>query len=241
MGKTNAQKAVPRGVAAGIPGRGQSPRLQPAVAGRGASRNAFALLIAAVFAAGIASLVYEVVWLRQLGLSLGSTAVATSVMLSAFLGGLALGGWFMGKRADGAAFPARTLLRVEIAAAALGVLSIPALALAGRAYVLIAETTSGGPLVSLGLRSLVALLVMLVPATLFGMTFPLATVAAGRLVPGQTAAGAVSAASSFGSAVGGLLCGLWFEPAYGLFAAAAIGACFNVVAAAAAWLVHRSA
>jgi len=200
--------------------------------------GSFALLVSTVFLAGVASLVYEVVWIRQLGLSLGSTAVAFSVMLSAFLGGLALGGWYMGKRSDAAPFPARTLGRIELAAAALGVLSIPALALVGRAYVLVAVNVSESPVVSLGLRSLVALLVMLAPATLFGMTFPLATVIGGRLVGAQSAVGAVSAASSFGSAVGALLCGLWFEPAYGLFASAAIGAGFNLVAAACAFAVH---
>ncbi|MBE0417474.1 MAG: hypothetical protein IBX63_06900 [Coriobacteriia bacterium] len=201
--------------------------------------GSFALLVMAVFLAGAASLVYEIVWIRQLGLSLGSTAVAFSVMLSAFLGGLALGGWYMGRRSDLAPFPSMTLVRIEVAAAALGVLSIPALAVVGRAYVLIAITTSGDPLVSLGLRSLVALMVMLAPATLFGMTFPLATVIGGKLVGAQKAAGTVAAASSFGSAAGALLAGLWFEPAYGLFTSAAIGAGFNVVAASCALLVHQ--
>lgn len=196
-------------------------------------------LMTAVFSAGVASLVYEVVWIRELGLSLGSTAVAFSVMLSAFLGGLALGGWVMGKRADGLASPARTLLYVELGAAALGVLAIPALSAAGRAYVTIAQVTAGGPLVSLGLRSAIALLVMLVPATLFGMTFPLATVAGGRLTSGQRAAGAVSAASSFGSAAGALLAGMWFEPALGLFASAVVGAGFNLLAALFALILSR--
>ena len=199
-----------------------------------AAKSAFALLVAAVFFAGVASLVYEVVWIRQLGLSLGSTAVAFSVMLSAFLGGLALGGWYMGERSDAIETPSKTLVRVEVAAAVLGILAIPALAFAGRLYVYVSVMFAGSPAVSLGLRSLVALVVMLIPATLFGMTFPLATVAGGRLVGGR-AAGAVSAASSFGSAVGALLCGLWFEPAFGLFTSAAIGAGFNLAAAALAF------
>ena len=203
-------------------------------------RGAFGLLVVAVFFAGMASLVYEVVWIRQLGLSLGSTAVAFSVMLSAFLGGLALGGWYMGRRADSAPRPFLSLARIELAAAALGVAAIPVLALVGRAYVLIAVNVSGDPWISLALRSVVALLVMLVPATLFGMTFPLATAAGGRLVAGETSVGVISAASSFGSAAGAILCGLWFEPAYGLFTSAAIGAAFNLVAAGAAYWVHRN-
>lgn len=202
------------------------------------SRSALAPLIGVVLSAGIASLIYEVVWIRQLGLSLGSTAVAFSVMLSAFLGGLALGGWAMGRRADTDPFPARTLARVEVAAAILGLLSIPALAFAGRAYVWLALSVAGGPMVSLALRSIIALLVMLVPAILFGMTFPLATVVGGRLTEGRKAAAIVSATSSFGSAIGALLSGLWLEPAYGLFTSAAVGAGFNLVAALLAYALH---
>ena len=40
---------------------------------------------------GMASLAYEVVWLRRLGLLLGGTQVAASLALGAFMGGLALG------------------------------------------------------------------------------------------------------------------------------------------------------
>jgi len=205
------------------------------------SAAGFWLLVVAVFFAGVASLIYEVVWIRVLGLSLGSTAVAFSVMLSAFLGGLALGGWYMGKRSDSMASPVNTLVWVELAAGVLGVLAIPALKGAGRAYVYASVMLSGSALASLTLRSVIALVVMLIPATLFGMTFPLATVAGGRMVGGQKAAGAVAAASSFGSAVGALLSGLWLEPAFGLFAAAAIGAGFNLLAAGCAFVVHRRA
>ena len=116
------------------------------------SRRAFALLLAAVFWAGAASLVYEVVWIRQLGMSLGSTAIASSVMLSSFLAGLALGSWISGRRADAVVSPLRSLVRIELFAALLGALSVPVLELAGRAYVYLAITTSAGPAVSLGLQ-----------------------------------------------------------------------------------------
>ena len=214
---------------------------QPVARGSRSTPAGLFPLVGAVLCAGIASLIYEVVWIRQLGLSLGSTAVAFSVMLSAFLGGLARGGWFMGRRADTDPFPARTLAWVEVAAAILGVLSIPALTLAGRAYVWLALSVAGGPVLSLVLRSAIALAVMLLPAILFGMTFPLATVVGGRLMHGRKAAAIVSAASSFGSAIGALLCGLWLEPAYGLFTSAAIGAGFNLLAAASAFSLHAKA
>ena len=203
----------------------------------------FILVLKAVALAGIASLIYEVLWVRQLGLSLGSTAIATSVMLSAFLGGLALGSTWMGRRADTLEQPARALMLVELAAAALGIAAIPALTAAGGAYVFLARTLGATGFLATCLRALFALIVMMIPAAFFGMTFPLATTVGARLVRRPaTAAGAVSAVSSFGSAIGALLCGLWLEPTLGIFRSALIGAGFNVLAAACAaavWLLVR--
>jgi len=197
----------------------------------GKQNIAFTLLVSAVFGAGASSLIYEVLWIRQLGFALGSTAVATSIMLAAFLGGLALGSWLMGRVADKLVNPLKTFAIIEVCAAITGLASIPALAYAGRAYVLIATTTGITGFGSMVLRGVFALIIMAIPATLFGMTFPLATVAGARLVGGDTAAGIVSAASSFGSAAGALVCGVWLEPTFGLFGSALVGAGLNIVAA----------
>jgi predicted membrane-bound spermidine synthase len=203
------------------------------------TRTPFGLLLGAVASAGAASLVYEVVWIRELGMSLGSTAIASSVMLSSFLAGLALGSWISGKRVDASPSPLRTLVRIELLAAAIGALSVPVLGAAGRAYVYLAATTAAGPGVSLALRAAFSIVVVLVPATLFGMTFPVATSAAARLVDVSKAGGWVSAASSFGSAVGALLAGLALEPLLGLTGSALAGATINVLAAGIAWLARR--
>ncbi|MBN2404731.1 MAG: hypothetical protein JXE06_04040 [Coriobacteriia bacterium] len=208
----------------------QAVRATPAV-DRKALRLPFGLLLAAVFAAGSASLVYEVVWVRQLGMSLGSTAIASSVMLSAFLGGLAVGSWLSGRKADESPSPLKSLVRIEIAAAVIGAVSVPVLAAAGRAYVLVAVTTSAGSETSLVLRALFSLVAMFIPAALFGMTFPVATAAAARLVDVDKAGGGISAASSFGSAAGAAAAGLFLEPLLGLTESAYAGASLNILAA----------
>ena len=192
----------------------------------------FSLLLASVGLAGAASLLYEVLWVRQLGLSLGSTALATSTMLSAFLGGLALGSWISGRRADRLESPVSALAKVQLAAAAVGAVAVPVLGFTGRAYVLVATGLSAGPGLSLALRVVFSLVVMLLPATLFGMAFPLSVVAATRLTRLEWASSGVYAASSFGSAFGASLGGLLLEPAFGLTVSALFGATVNVVAAA---------
>lgn len=190
--------------------------------------------------AGAASLLYEVVWARQLGLSLGSTAIATSTMLTAFLGGLALGGWLGGRRADVVASPMAVLMRIEVGAALLGAASVPLLAATGRAYVLVVTGMGAAPSVAMLLRAFFSLLVMLVPATLFGAAFPLAAAAAARVEADGRVAGGVYAASSFGSALGAAVGGLLLEPALGLTGAALVAAGLNVLAALVAWAGSRS-
>src|SRR4051812_5124752 len=49
-------------------------------------------------ASGAAALVYEVAWTRLLTLEMGHTVAATSTVLAAFMGGLAVGAWIAGPR-----------------------------------------------------------------------------------------------------------------------------------------------
>ncbi len=197
--------------------------------------GSLALLLGAVGSAGIASLLYEVIWVRQLALSLGSTAIAGATMLSAFLAGLALGSWLAARRVDAQLSPLLALAKLELAAAVIGALSVPMLEYAGRAYVVAAGALGGGPGVAMVLRAVFSLVVMLLPATLFGMAFPLASSAAARLAGPERAASGVSAVSSFGSAIGAALGGLLLEPLFGITLAAMVAVAFNLLAAAAAW------
>jgi len=50
-----------------------------------------------LFISGAASLVYELIWIRQLALIFGGTLYAISAVLCAFMTGLALGGWSISK------------------------------------------------------------------------------------------------------------------------------------------------
>jgi spermidine synthase len=58
------------------------------------------LIISLFIVAGLASLIYQVVWFKQLSYFLGSTTYSQSVVLATFMGGLALGSWYWGARAD---------------------------------------------------------------------------------------------------------------------------------------------
>src|SRR5436305_13285938 len=60
----------------------------------GSRRRAFVVLYSL---SGCAGLVYEGTWTRMLTLQLGHTVAAASTVLAAFMGGLAVGAWIVGR------------------------------------------------------------------------------------------------------------------------------------------------
>ena len=58
------------------------------------------LILSLFFVSGALALVYEVVWSRMMMHVFGSTAVAVGTVLAAFMTGMAIGSWFIGKFAD---------------------------------------------------------------------------------------------------------------------------------------------
>src|SRR5688572_3124624 len=58
------------------------------------------LLYIIFFLSGATGLVYQVIWVRLTGLVFGNTSHAIAVVLGAFMAGLALGSWWLGRKAD---------------------------------------------------------------------------------------------------------------------------------------------
>jgi spermidine synthase len=57
------------------------------------------LLCGLVFLSGASALIYQLLWLRLLGLVFGVTAHAASTVLASFMAGLAIGSYFTGRLA----------------------------------------------------------------------------------------------------------------------------------------------
>eukprot|EP01051_Picozoa_sp_SAG22_P036966 SAG22_NODE_18189_length_291_cov_1.067708_2_plen_63_part_01 len=55
------------------------------------TNNKIGLALGLVFLSGFAALVYQVLWMKQLGLLFGNTSHAASVTLASFFAGLATG------------------------------------------------------------------------------------------------------------------------------------------------------
>ena len=64
------------------------------------SRRVHGLIFTWFFFSGMAGLIYEVLWSRQLGLVFGTTLYAVGTVLAVFMAGLALGSFLFGRLAD---------------------------------------------------------------------------------------------------------------------------------------------
>jgi len=72
------------------------------------------LILSIFFITGLTGLAYELVWIRLLILSFGSTQFAITTVLSTFMAGLALGSIIFGRLVDKYRFPLRVYAAIEI-------------------------------------------------------------------------------------------------------------------------------
>src|SRR5215475_13005591 len=79
------------------------------------SQNRGWMVLALFFCSGATALVYEVIWSKFLSQMFGSTIYAQTVVLAAFMGGLALGNKLFGRWADKIQKPVHIYGYLEIA------------------------------------------------------------------------------------------------------------------------------
>src|SRR2546427_6603853 len=92
---------------------------------RSSAARAYSLFF---FLSGATGLVYELLWVRVLYQTFGSTIQSITTVVAAYMGGLGLGAWLLGRRADRHERPAALYGRLEIAIGLFGLASPPVLA-----------------------------------------------------------------------------------------------------------------
>src|SRR5262249_53673024 len=140
-----------------------------------------AFFVSLYAASGAAALILEIAWTRMLTLTLGHTVAASSTVLAAFMGGMAMGAWAAGLYDDQFLRPAvrSDAARLRIYAAMELVVALAAVAMP---YVL---STFSGPLrwayangeapIRFGLlRIALSAAALGIPTAAMGATFPLA-------------------------------------------------------------------
>src|SRR5262245_50129155 len=211
--------------------RGSEPALpRPAAQGEAGAAQPYRLFLAVALLTGATSFVFEIGWIRMLSLVLGSSTHSFELMLSAFILGIACGGYWVRKRIDTIADPVRFL---GVVLTVMGLLALATLPLYGQMFGLmqlvikaLARTDAGYALFLVSSHG-IALAVMFPATFCAGMTLPLITYALLRGGQGEKAIGAVYAANTLGSIAGVFFAAHLGMPLLGLKGLIACGAALD--------------
>jgi spermidine synthase len=130
------------------------------------------LLCALFFLSGVSALIFEVVWFREAGLVFGNSIWASTLVLSSFMGGLAVGNGLVARLGDRLRRPILAYAGLEVAIAVTGAGIVWLLPLLPGALAPLFGALLDQPLILNPLRLLISFSLLLIPATAMGATLP---------------------------------------------------------------------
>ena len=196
-------------------------------------------LLVLFFFSGVSSLVYQVVWARMLTVVFGTTLLATSTVLSAFMAGLALGSWVLGRYIDRCKHPLRIFAALEVGIGLFALFFPSISANLGNAYGALVGLQGNFYLFSLA-RFGLCFALLLIPTALMGGTLPvMAKFAVRRLGRLGGRVGQLYAINTLGAVVGVLAATFGLMEGLGLRGTTQAIAAVNFLVAGAAWLWGR--
>jgi predicted membrane-bound spermidine synthase len=184
-----------------------------------------------LFGSGAASLVYQLLWIKQLSLVVGVEVYAVTIAISAFFAGLAVGGAWFGRKADHLSHPLRLYAWLEVGIALLAVLATVLLAHSAALFAQLQEHAGW-------LAWLLPFVLVGVPAVAMGGTLPVLVRASARDSVAGTG-GRLYAANTAGAMAGVLLAPFVLLPALGVQGSAMAAAVLNVAASVVALVLDR--
>jgi spermidine synthase len=198
------------------------------------------LVMLLFFLSGVCGLVYEVVWARMMTHVFGSTALAVGTVLAAFMCGLAVGSWRLGRLADGDRSPLRVYAYLECGVAVTALAAHLLLDRIAPAYLALYETFGRSAAVLAIARFVLAFVLVMAPTVLMGATLPvLARFVVRRLSglgPGLSALYAINTA---GAVAGALAAGFYLIGKLGIHATVYVAVLGNAAIGALAWLASQ--
>jgi spermidine synthase len=184
---------------------------------------------------GSSSLIYQVLWVRLLSLSIGSTSISISTVLAAFFLGLGLGSYFAGDILQRFKNAFKIYLFVEIGIALSALLLLPIL-LNLDYYLSMLPIVEAG----LGLKFFVVMSLLLIPTFLIGTTFPILMSVA--ILTKDEAGNKLAhfyAFNTVGAVAGALLSGFILIPYFGLDGTLYIAASINTFIVFAGFTIYK--
>jgi spermidine synthase len=187
----------------------------------------------------MSGLIYQVAWIKALGLIFGHTLFAIATVLAVFMAGLATGSAYIGRWRSHTK-PVVLYAYIELLIAAAGILSLVGLSSVSWLYVKVYPDVAGLPALLLAVRFFGAVAVLFVPTFLMGGTLPV-------LVRGvaRTSAELGDCVSrlywvnTLGAVVGTLVSGFILLPAFGLRGTIAIAVALNILSGFVAFRIPK--
>jgi len=191
--------------------------------------KSFRTLYGIFFLSGATGLVYEVIWVRLTGLVFGNTSHAIAVVLGAFMAGLALGSWKLGRYADRVPSALKLYGMLEIGIGIAAALVPFVFRSLDSVFWALTPSIQGIPGGSMLLRFLSSFAILLVPTFLMGGTLPvLAKFFTQTAKEVQQKVGLLYALNTFGAAFGTLIAALIFIPRLGNIRTTLLIAALNI-------------
>ncbi len=184
------------------------------------------------FLSGFCGLVYEIIWMRQFAVSFGNTIFAITVVLAAFMGGLAAGSRWFGLLADSPGRKASLFtyygwMEIFIGIYCLGFERI--LEAQKRIILWFYHTLDPSTAASVGFNFLLSALLLIVPTILMGGTLPVLIKALSRRLPDVgRITGKLYFVNCFGAVFGTITVAFWMIPSLGLALSTALAAAVNI-------------
>lgn len=191
----------------------------------------FALVAACFFGSGLTALVYELLWTRRLQETFGSTTYSVTTVLAAYMAGLGLGSYLIGRRVDRSARGGLQIYALlELGVGIYALLSLPLLSVVEQLFAAIQTRLQLGQEAAALLKLLLSFPVLALPAGLMGGTLP--ALVRGLLtrraaLPGMV--GWLYGVNTAGAALGTALTGLLLIEWLGLWRSIVLAALVNLI------------
>jgi len=197
-----------------------------------------ALVLLLFFVSGALALTYQVVWSRMMMNIFGSTAIAVGTVLAAFMTGMAIGSWWIGKLADNNKNCLRLYALLEAGIALAALVSHLLLSCIGPTHAVIFALFGSSAAIFGLVRFVLAFVLVMVPTILMGATLPVLTrYLVGRPWKLGVNLSTLYATNTFGAVMGVLITGFFLIGRYGIHAPVYAAVLGNLIIAVVAWVI----
>ncbi|MDA1250897.1 MAG: fused MFS/spermidine synthase [Planctomycetota bacterium] len=200
------------------------------------------LLYTIFFCSGASALTFETLWFRQAGLALGNSVWAGSMVLAAFMAGLALGNWITARFGDRVRSPIRAYGLLEFLIGASGLTLVLIFPFLNQWLVPVFQPFVDRPWALNSLRLVIGFGLLLLPTAAMGATLPL--MVRGLEIIGSEFSerlGRLYAINTLGAMAGALCCELLLIEHLGIRGTGYAAAGVNGIAGLVAFVLGRAA